>query len=397
MNVLVFGTGIEFALVQALAEAGHQVYYYTDYLAPFPSFEDFGSGIGFSNIQKVHTFFDYVDKVDKIVSFDCYGGDVLEFLRSKGYDTFGGGRAVELELNRKLLKLVLKGVGVSQPDYKVVKGFDKIKPPAVVKLNIFRGSAETFTIQDEAEKRNIEVQLKREFGEFLNKVEFVVEQILDKDKYVEFGFDAVYNDGFQFPMLFGLEYKKGAYIGKVINALNELPSGFQDMILRLDLVLRKMRYKGFISAEAFLNPKQQREYYFLDITMRPPYPLGLGYRYAIQNFADVVLNDAKPVYRGRYYVAIPFNAYVKDYYVYVKFPERDKRYNFNALMKVDGHYYIPKGSEGSGCICEVFNELNKERMKSALERLTEKLDGVEIRLSEFDEAYEEVRRLWRGS
>lgn len=35
MRVLVFGTGIEFSHVLGLATAGHEVYYYTDYISPY--------------------------------------------------------------------------------------------------------------------------------------------------------------------------------------------------------------------------------------------------------------------------------------------------------------------------------------------------------------------------
>ena len=395
MKVLVFGTGIENAFVLALAETGNQVYYYTDYLSPYPSFDDYANGLGFANVEKIHDFFNYVDKVDVIATFDCYGGDLLEYLKRKGYKTFGGGNAVELELDRKLLKSVLKSVGIPAPDYKIVKGIKDIKPPAVVKLSIFRGSIETFKIMNEAQKRNLEIRLRKEFGEFLDDFEFIVEEVIDDDKLVEAGIDAVYNNGFQFPMLFGVEYRKGVYIGKVVESLSELPKGIQETVVKLDVVLRKLGYKGFISTEEFVNPRTS-EHYFLDICIRPPYPLGLGYRYAIKNFADVVLKDAKPQYRGKYYVAVPVDfPEAKDYFTYVKFPENDKRYNFNALGKIGRHFYVPKGEDYSGCVCEVFDELNIDKIYSKMQDLLSKLEGGTDRLEDLRPAYEEVRKLWR--
>ena len=395
MKVLVFGTGIENSFVLALAEAGHKIYYYTDYLAPYPSFEDYVNGVGFANVEKVHDFFNYVDKVDAIVTFDCYGGDLLEFLKRKGYKTFGGGNAVELELDRKLLKTVLKSAGIPTADYKVVKGFKDIKPPAVVKLSIFRGSAETFKVINEAQKKNLETRLRKEFGEFLDSFEFIVEEVIDDDNLVEAGIDAVYNNGFQFPMLYGVEYRKGVYIGKVVESLSELPRGLQDTLVKLDVVLKKVGYKGFISTEEFINPKTS-EHYFLDICIRPPYPLGLGYRYVIKNFADVVLKDAKPQYRGKYYVAVPLEfPSAKEYFTYVKFPEEDKRYNFNALAKINRNYYVPKGDDYSGCVCEVFNELNIDKIYKTMEELVSKVEGEVNRLEDLRPAFEEVKKLWR--
>ncbi|MBX0313108.1 MAG: hypothetical protein JHC31_15320, partial [Sulfurihydrogenibium sp.] len=153
MKALVIGTGIEFSHVLALAEAGVEVYYYTDFISTFPSFDDFATGYGFPNIKKVHDPFTYVDKVDIICNFDVLNGDMFEFLKKKGYKTFGGGVATELELNRKALKSALTVVKLPSPPYKVVKGYDNINVPSVVKLSIFRGSMETFILKNETQKK----------------------------------------------------------------------------------------------------------------------------------------------------------------------------------------------------------------------------------------------------
>jgi hypothetical protein len=403
MRVLVFGTGIEFSHVLGLATAGHEVYYYTDYISPYPSFDDFATGFGFENIRKVHNPFAYIDKVDKIITFDVYGGDLFTFLANKGYKVFGGGIATELELDRRLLKLMLKSAGIPAPEYKIVKGFKNIKPPCVVKLSIFRGSAETFFINNETEKRNYEVKLRREFGEFLDRVEFVVEEQLElDDRYVEIGVDAVYDyeqGGFLFPVLCGIEYKKGAYVGKVCNSLSEIPKPMQETLIKLDPILKKFKYKGFLSTEEFINTRGI-DHYFLDITVRSPYPLGLGYRYAMTNFADVVLNGAKPVFRDKFYVAVPLRiGEAKDFFVYVDTPspEEDARYNFEALMKVRGEYYVPKGEAIQGCVCECFSSLDEAKIMKTMEQLVKKVSAISLSddLSNLPNALREARKLWR--
>jgi hypothetical protein len=403
MRVLVFGTGIEFSHVLGLATAGHEVYYYTDYISPYPSFDDFATGYGFDNIRKIHNMFLHLDKVDKIITFDVYGGDLFSYLADKGYNTFGGGLATELELNRKFLKLMLKSSGIQTPEYKIVRGFKNIKPPCVVKLSIFRGSAETFIINNEFEKRNYETKLRKEFGSFLDQMEFVVEEKLElDDRYVEVGIDAVYdyeNGGFLFPMLCGVEYKKGVYVGGVCNSLSELPKHLQETVIKLDPILKKFKYKGFLSTEEFVNTRGT-DHYFLDITVRSPYPLGLGYRYAMKNFADVVLNRVRPVFRDKYYVAVPIKIEeAKDYFVYVDTPnpEKDARYNFEALMKVRGEYYIPKGDGTDACVCECFSSLDEAKIIKTMEKLVGNVSAISMHddLPNLPLALREVKKLWR--
>jgi hypothetical protein len=402
MRVLVFGTGIELSSVLGLANAGHEVYYYTDYISPYPSFDDFATGYGFENVKKIHNLFSYIDKVDKIVSFDVYGGDLLDFLQKKGYKTFGGGLATELELDRKFLKTILKSVGIPTPKYEIVKGFKNIKPPCVVKLSIFRGSSETFIINNEAEKRNYETKLRKEFGSFLDRMEFVVEEKLElDDRFVEVGVDAVfdYEKGFIFPLMCGVEYKKGVYIGKVCESFADVPKPLQDSMLKLDGVLKKLKYNGFISTEEFIDPRGST-HYFLDITIRMPYPLGVGYRYAMKNFADVVLNKAQPQFRNKYYVAVPVRfEEAKDFFVYVNTPDpvKDARYNFEALMKINSDYYIPKGDGAEACVCECFSSLDEKHIINTMEKLVNNISAISIQdeLPNLPLALREVKKLWK--
>jgi hypothetical protein len=271
-----------------------------------------------------------------------------------------------------------------------------------VKLSIFRGSAETFIINNEAEKRNYETKLRKEFGDFLNSMEFIVEEKLELDeRFVEAGIDAVfdYERGFIFPLMCGVEYKKGVYVGRVCENFAEVPKPLQDTILRLDPVLKRLKYRGFISTEEFIDPRGSA-HYFLDITVRMPYPLGLGYRYAMTNFADVVLNKAEPKFRNKYYVAVPLKfEEAKDYFVYVDTPdpEKDARYNFEALMRVRGEYYVPKGDGVEACVCECFSSLDEATIMRTMEQLMKKVSAISLSddLPNLPLVLREVKKLWR--
>jgi len=400
MKALVMGTGIEFSHVLALAEAGVETYYYTDFVSTFPSFDDFASGYGFTNIKKVHNPFSYVDKVDLIANFDVLSGDLLEFLKKKGYKTFGGGVAAELELNRSALKSALKVMKLPSPDYKIVKGYDNIPVPSVVKLSIFRGSMETFILKNETQKKNLKTKLEIEFGAFLKEMEFVVEDLIDLDKnFVECGIDAFFDaekGGFQFPLLLGVEYRKGVYIGRVINNLAELPKPIQETVLKLSQLLIKAGYRGMLSTEEFVNLRTGK-HYFLDITVRGAYPLSLGYRYAIENFKNVVFDSAPPKFKGKYYVAVPFSVdETKNMYVNIKFPDKDKRYNFEALMKIKNEYYLPKAEQPSGgVVCEVFDKLDLPKIKQTMSDLIDKIEAYSLtdELEQLEDCYNEFIKL----
>jgi hypothetical protein len=400
MKALVIGTGIEFSHVLALAEAGVEVYYYTDFISTFPSFDDFATGYGFPNIKKVHDPFTYVDKVDIICNFDVLNGDMFEFLKKKGYKTFGGGVATELELNRKSLKSALTVVKLPSPPYEVVKGYDNINVPSVVKLSIFRGSMETFILKNETQKKNLKTKLEIEFGEFLKDMEFVVEDLMDLDKnFVECGIDGFFDadkGGFIFPLLLGVEYRKGVYIGRVINYLGELPKPIQETVLKLSQLLIKTGYRGMLSTEEFVNLKTGK-HYFLDITVRGAYPLSLGYRHAIENFKDVVFNSASPKFKGKYYVAVPFSVNeTKNMFVNIKFPEKDKRFNFEALMKVKNEYYIPKAEQPSGgIVCEVFDKLALNKIKDTMSNLLNKVEAYSLtdELEQLEDCFAEFSKL----
>lgn len=380
-KLLVFGTSIEFSHVKALADAGHKVYYYTDHISSFPEFEDYASGLGFDNIEKVHNPYSCIDKVDQVLTFDVYFGDAFEFMKKQGCKTFGGGNACELELNRVHLKKALDLVKIPSPSYKIVKGFNKVKPPCVLKLNIWRGSLETTTLINETQKKNLEVLLRAKFGDFIDEMEFVVEEIID-GKYYEMGIDAFYDNGFVFPLLYGVEWRKGVYIAKVINSIIELPKYAQDMLMKLDILLKKLNYRGMVSTEQFTNGK---EYYFLDITVRSPYPLGLSYSYWIENFDDVVINSAKPKFKGKYVASVPFHINSKDQFIYIKFPEKDNRYKFEAITKRGKEYYIPRQPVPvSGVVCEAFDSLDDNNMMKVMSELIGNIEayGIEDDLKE---------------
>ncbi|MBX0310244.1 MAG: hypothetical protein JHC31_00305, partial [Sulfurihydrogenibium sp.] len=216
---------------------------------------------------------------------------------------------------------------------------------------------------------------------------------------IEAGIDAFFDadkGGFLFPLMLGVEYRKGVYIGRVINSFGELPKPIQETLLKLSELLIKTGYRGMLSTEEFINLRTGK-HYFLDITVRGAYPLSLGYRYAIENFKDVIFDSASPKFKGKYYVAVPFNiTETKNMFVNIKFPENDKRYNFEALMRIKNEFYIPKAEQPSGgIVCEVFNTLELNKVKNTMADLLGKIEAYSLtdELEQLEDCYNEFIKL----
>jgi hypothetical protein len=120
----------------------------------------------------------------------------------------------------------------------------------------------------------------------------------------------------------------------------------------------------------------------------------------MKNFADVVLNSARPVFRDKYYVAVPMKIEeAKDFFVYVDTPdpEKDPRYNYEALMKIRNEYYVPKGEAQEACVCECFSSLDETKIMKTMKELVNKVSAISLSddLQNLPLALQEVKKLWR--
>jgi len=78
-------------------------------------------------------------------------------------------------------------------------------------------------------------------------------------------------------------------------------------------------------------------------------------------------------------------------------PETDARYNFEALMKVRGEYYVPKGEAQEACVCECFSSLDEAKIMKTMEQLVKKVSAISLsdELPNLPLAMREVKKLWR--
>jgi hypothetical protein len=210
-----FGLCIEHAR-RLLGNKIDTVYYYVPWQDAFPRFLNALIGRGYEDegLIRIERFWDYIDEVDLIVVFDTYLGDLVHFLRNKGYLVFGTGQEEILENDRYYAKKLQKKLGLQTQDFERIVGFEKLKQylkenkNKVVKLNTYRGSLETFTHIDYKSSEPLLEHLEVELSVAKNYVEFLVEDFVG---VIEPGTDFYVVDG-EYPdkVLWGYE-KKGCY------------------------------------------------------------------------------------------------------------------------------------------------------------------------------------------
>jgi hypothetical protein len=148
MKILVYDYGLCTEHAIRLARDGHMVFYYVPWQDAFPQSTKALIGEGLEGLHRIKDFWDYIDKVDIIVFFDNYCGDLVDYLRKKGYKVFGAGSAEKLELDRIKQKEILKTVGLPVGEYEVIHGLSALREylkeneDKYVKINAFRGDVE---------------------------------------------------------------------------------------------------------------------------------------------------------------------------------------------------------------------------------------------------------------
>lgn len=281
------GYGVEHA--KRLAQDGHEVYYFNEWVEPLPKFSRYAIGLGFEGVEKVKSFFRYVDDVDLIAFIFLGRGDMADWLREKGYRVYGAGLGEKLETDRLYAKKIQKKIGLPTQSYKVFNDVDdvlnyikKSGEKKVVKINIFRGDLETLKATDYESAAMVLNGFKATLGPFSKHFEFLVEDWID-DVVCEAGFDLFFN-GQQFlkPYLWG--YLSGRfYIGKYEN---ELPEPLAMVAEKITPILRGLNYRGAISTEVMMTKNGTP--YVLDWTCRMPYPLSYIYTKSLNNYSDVI-------------------------------------------------------------------------------------------------------------
>ena len=355
MKYLVIDSGLYVTLASALSDNGRNtVYYYTSTSTPFPTYKEYAPGDKFEHITKIKYFWDYVDTVDCIVSFDVGDGDLINYLRTKYPDksVFGSGLGERLENNRQGFKKVLESLSLPVVPYIVITGMTKLRkylesnPKKVVKIDMFRGDFETLICPDYDTVKQVLNDRSPLLGLYAEECEFLVEDMIECK--CEAGLDGFFSGGMYVPFSYGIEFEKNLYIGKVTQ---EPPEVLMETMDAMAPVLNELKYNGAISTEERIVSKSL--HYFIDPCMRVPLPLGVLYSRFITNWPEFVyaIGKGEPIepqceysYVGAFALASP---HAREHFTLVQI---EKGHEADACLMMacqaeNGEYYAVKGQE----------------------------------------------------
>jgi len=347
-TILVWDYGLFTEIAAALIRDFKQVFYYVPWQDAFPSSSKQKIGIDFKGITRIQNFWEYVDKVDLIASFDTYCGDVVDYLRRKGYRTWGAGEAEAMELQRWQMRQeqALKGMATQatlrlksvddletylmgiknqvedqfgekngmvinkrlnhlwdkykgfNEDYFVGGNIDELikefligAKKKFVKANM-RGDIETFYVpsyDDSVSKLNSLFETLGHRGD-AQETEFVIEE---NKEGIEPGFDGIQVNGqFLNPTAWGFERKGGGYIGKICN-YEDLPDFMKSMNAQLSEILKEFSPTcSFFSTEFIVG--SDKKPYLIDPTVRNPAPVGSAiFSELYRNLGEILYNGAE--------------------------------------------------------------------------------------------------------
>jgi len=265
MKILVYDYGLCTSHAQKLAEQGHMVFYYVPWQDTFPQSTKALIGEGLEGLHRITDFWDYVDKVDIIVFFDNCCGDLVDYLRKKGYKVFGAGKAEQLELNRIKQKEILKTVGLPVGEYEVIHGLSALREylkenkDKYVKINAFRGDVETFHHKDYKSSLPLLDHIAYKLGAKQEELDFIVEDTIPG---VEPGYDGFVVDG-KYPeiTMYGYELKGAGYIGRVVLDKG-LPPALKEINTKLAPFFKVCKARTMFSTEVRVG--EDRKGYLID-------------------------------------------------------------------------------------------------------------------------------------
>lgn len=380
MNILAIDIqGVYVEQCAALSDGGkNHVKYYTSWESS-QKFEDYCAGIGFDGIEKVLYAAEWYAWADVIFNPDVIGQDTIAFLR-KVYpkkSIWGAGMALKLEQSRWGLKKVLRDIGIKSSASEKINGVTKLREylkvnkDKYVKINVFRGSQESFHAKDYNSVEMVLDEIESAFGPMKENYEFIVESAIHTD--VEIGADLIFNgNDYLKPYIYGYEVHKGMYFGRVSETL---PPQLKKDMDALKPVLKKLDYRSCISTEQKIISKTDS--YFLDITCRLPNPLCAIYNQYINNWPEVVRKvglkeDVRLDIKYKYFGSLPLNSYHgMDYWLKIDLKEEDRDHiKFYCVTKDSNKYYSVRGTEKTAIIVyagntvdEVINGLKKYAQK----------------------------------
>jgi len=388
MKILVYDYGLCTSHAQKLAEQGNMVFYYVPWQDAFPQSTKALIGEGLEGLHRITNFWDYVNKVDYIVFFDNYCGDLVDYLRKKGYRVFGAGRAEQLELDRIKQKDILKTVGLPVGEYKIIHGLSALREylkenrDKYIKINAFRGDVETFHHKDYKSSLPLLDHIAYKLGIKQEELDFIIEDTIPG---VEPGYDGFVVDG-KYPeiTMYGYELKGAGYIGRVVLDAG-LPPAIKEVNTKLAPFFRATKARTIFSTE--IRVGKDRKGYLIDPCVRAPMPVPSAIEIEIyKNFSDIILNAAegkmiKPQPIAKYGVGVSLESeWAENHWLEITIPEEIRQWvKLRMAVKLENKYYAAPGFTS---ICSVIGLGNT--IDEAAEKCKKRVEMVDAYMLDKD-------------
>ena len=324
-----------------------QVDYFIPWQVGCPKLEDSKSGDGFEELNKIYDMKE--SKAETIFFLDLGFSSTIVDLKEEGYNVWGATPLVEkMETDRIYGKKKAIELGLAVTDYEVVTGvsnvvkyFEEHKGKHFVKINLFRGTRETFSADS---PESVKVILDAcNLGIYAELLDFVIEPPAEG---AEISLDAFFSKG---------KFLKKHYATIEIKGVGNLGQWVDDSLFveqfmkPLESFLAEQEFCGNISAEGFWDGKIFK---VMDFCMRVPYPCSSSWAFDIKNFGKFMMTIAAD--EGiDFEVKYPYSAHVDVYNSSPtswkkitidekKLDNKTKAVGFKrTVKKEDGYYFVP--------------------------------------------------------
>ena len=293
LTALVYDSGDFVHFAQAISASFDRVLYFSSWMSSHPHQRDTLVG-DLPGIARVNWFWKYIDQADVIVFLDCGDGDLITWLRKKGYRVWGCGLSDNLELDRANYRRVLDRIGLATVPAEIVNGIDDLekflqKPEnenRYIKCSFFRGDFETYHHENWFLSQVWFEETKRRLGPGGNLATFICEEEISG---VEPGYDGYSVDG-EFPSvsMWGWEYKDHGYVVRVQPSA-QMPSAIS-IVDALGPDLKMLGMRGNFHTEQRIA--DNGEVYITDPCTRLGSPPGEIMGILITNWADIIYRGA---------------------------------------------------------------------------------------------------------
>lgn len=404
LKILVRDSGQFISVAQRLARDVARVYYCGARPAEFPQMSDYLIGYGLDEIEVVESPWDVLDSVDLLVYPDLYFGAEQAQMVKLGKPVWGTRHGEDLELDRVLLKQILKAKGMPVSDYDVIVGMTKLRaflkanPDVYVKMSKYRGSWESAHSEDYPTIEPMLDEVAHQLGAFKEIAEFICEAPIPDA--VEVGYDGYSVDG-QFPSLglSGVECKDKGYVG-AMKSYASLPKEVRDVNASLIDSMKETQFRSMFCTEIRIG--RDGKPYLIDFTARMGSPPNQLQQELFTNFTDILWQGANgklvdPTPQAKFGAQLILcSDFAGKNWQPVNFPDSIKDHvKLNNAVKIKGqNYVVPQSVELSQIGAVVGWGATMEAAIEQVKEISKEVTGYGITIPQeaFDDVEEEIEK-----